>query len=89
MIQITDTIQFDESKLLSKQTSEFQRWYNENVNPLINDKTPIDSFDEFKRPQSYAIVVGELLVDVWPQYIFPDSSNWSCSDFEILIQSNI
>jgi len=47
-MNITDTIMFDESKLLSEQTPEFQAWYNENVNVLINDKLVTDLMDEYK-----------------------------------------
>ena len=79
-MKINDNIEFDENQTLSKQTPEFQSWYNQNVNVLINDKLVSDSFDEFKRPQAYTIIVGEFTIQVVPQYIYRDQSNWACSD---------
>ena len=79
-MKITETIDFDENQNLSKQSTEFQAWYNQNVNVLINDKLIPDSFDEFKRPQAYTIIVGEFTIQVVPQYIYRDQSNWACSD---------
>jgi len=86
-MQITDTIQFDESKLLSEQTTEFQEWYNENVNVLINDKLAPDSLDNFKRPFSYTITVKSFTIVICPNYIFRDQSNWACSDFYLSIKT--
>ena len=87
MIKINDTIEFDESKLLSEQTKEFQEWYNENVNGLINDTLVPDSLDEFKRPMSYIVQVDTFTVTIFPNYIYHDQSNWSCSDFYVTIKS--
>jgi len=66
---------------------EFQTWYNDNVNVLINDTLVPDSLDIFKRPQSYTVVVEKLTIQVVPQYIYRDQSNWACSDFYLTIKS--
>ena len=86
-MNITDTIQFDESKLLSEQTPEFQAWYNENVNVLINDKLAPDSLDKFKRPFTYTVYVDNFTFVICPNYIYKDQSNWACSDFQITIKT--
>jgi len=87
MIQITDTIEFDESKLLSEQTQEFQMWYNKNVSILINDTIVPDSLSEFKRPLSYTVTVGIFTIKIYPKYIHKEQSNWSCSDFKLEIKN--
>jgi len=87
MIKINDTVEFDESKLLSEQTQEFQAWYNENVNGLINDKLVPNSLDEYKRPKSYTVTVFSFTITIDPIYIYPDQSNWSCSDFRLTIKN--
>jgi len=84
-MKINDTVEFDESKNLSEQTPEFQAWYNENVNVLINDKLIPNSLDRFNRPQSYTVVVTDFTIQVVPQYIYRDQSNWSCSDFKLTV----
>jgi len=86
-MNITDTIMFDESKLLSEQTPEFQAWYNENVNVLINDKLVPDLMDEYKRPKSYTVVVDSFSVTILPLYIYPDQSNWACSNFQLIFKT--
>jgi len=86
-MNITDTIMFDESKLLSEQTPEFQAWYNENVNVLINDKLVPDLMDEYKRPKSYTVVVDSFSVTILPLYIYPDQSNWACSNFKLIFKT--
>ncbi len=49
MIQITDTVQF-ENGLLSEQTDEFKQWYGENVASQITDLLPIEARDKYNRP---------------------------------------
>ena len=85
-MKINDNIEFDENQTLSKQTPEFQSWYNQNVNILINDKLVPDYLDRFNRPQSYTVVVGEFTIQVQPEYIYRDQSNWACSDFYLKIK---
>jgi len=87
MIQINPTIYFDESKLLSKQTPEFQAWYNENVNPLINDTLKPDILDEYKRPKSYTVTVDVFSVTIYLLYINQSSSDWRCRDFQLTIKT--
>jgi len=84
-MNITETIQFDESKMLSEQSPEFQQWYNEKVNALVNDKLIPDLLDEYKRPKSYTVKVDSFIVNILPIYIYPDKSNWACSDFDLII----
>jgi len=86
-MKINNTIDFDESQTLSKQSTEFQEWYNQNVNALINDKLFPDSLDRFNRPQSYTVIVNELTIQIFPQYIYSDQSNWACSDFQLTIKT--
>ena len=86
-MNITNTIQFNESKMLSEQSQEFQTWYNKNVNVLINDKLIPDSLDRFKRPFSYTVKVESFTIVIFPQYIYCDQSNWACSDFFITIKT--
>ena len=88
MIQITDTIEFDETKLLSMQSSDFKEWYNKNVNILINDKLVPNSLDTFKRPISYTVIFDKFTITIYPQYIYSDQSNWACSDLQIKIIIN-
>jgi len=85
-MKINDIVEFDENQNLSKQTTEFQAWYNQNVNILINDKLVPDYLDRFNRPQSYTVVVGEFTIQVQPEYIYRDQSNWACSDFYLKIK---
>ena len=87
MIQINDTVQFEESKNLSKQTPEFKTWYNQNVIVLINDKLVPDILDEYKRPKSYTVKVETFSITIYPLYIYNDQSNWVCSDFQLTIKS--
>ena len=87
MIQITETVQFDESKNLSQQTPEFKNWYNQNVNVLINDKLVPDILDEYNRPKSYTVQVDAFTITIYPLYIYQDQSNWACSDFQLTIKS--
>jgi len=86
-MKITETIDFEENVFLSKQTTEFQEWYNDNVNVLINDTLAPDLFDIFKRPMSYTVTVGTFTITIEPKYIYSDQSNWACSDFNITIKS--
>jgi hypothetical protein len=86
MIQITDTVQFDASKPLSSQTTAFQNWYNSNVSNQINAKLKADSLDAYQRPVSYTVTTGQLTVTVSPVYIYQDSSNWACSNFNLTIK---
>jgi len=86
-MNITSKIKFDESKNLSGQTTEFKVWYNDNVNVLINDKFVPDMLDEFKRPKSYTVKVGTFTITILPIYIYPDQSNWACSDFQLTIKT--
>ena len=86
-MNITETIQFDESKMLSEQTKEFQQWYNDNVNVLINDKLIADSLDQFNRPFSYTVEVDTFIIVIYPQYIYRDQSNWACCDFQLTIKT--
>jgi len=88
MIQITETIEFDDSKFLSEQSSDFKVWYNKNVNILINDKLNPDSLDIFNRPISYTVTVETFNIEIYPQYIYNEQSNWACSDFKIKIKIN-
>lgn len=87
-MKILDNIEFDESKNLSKQSKEFQQWYNEKVNPLITDKLIPDRLDIYKRPLTYTVIVDSLTIVIYPQYIYKESSNWACSDFLIKININ-
>mgnify|MGYP007069468500 CR=1 FL=1 len=82
-MNITDKIQFEPTHPLSKQSDDFKAWYNENIGSKINDKTPNDGFDAYKRPISYTVIFEGFKTQITPQYIFQDSSNWSCSDFKI------
>lgn len=85
-MNITDTIQFDESLPLSQQSSDFKTWYYKNVINQITDKTIPDLLDDFNRPVSFTVNVDNFIVTIFWLYIFQDQSNWSCSDFNILIK---
>jgi len=86
-MKIADNIDFDESKNLSEQTKEFQSWYNENVNTLINDTLKPDFLDEYKRPKSYTVTVDSFSITIYPLYIYQDQSNWACRDFQLTIKN--
>lgn len=86
-MKITENIEFEESKNLSEQSKEFQAWYNEKVNPLINDQLKPDLFDEYNRPKSYTVTVDSLYITIYPLYIYPDQSNWACRDFQLTIKT--
>ena len=84
MIQITETISFDETKTIQEQSPEFQQWFSDNC--PINDKTPVAACDEYDRPYLYEFLIdGKLNISVSPNYIFPDSSNWGISGYTISI----
>ena len=83
MIQITETVSFDETKPIQQQSAEFQQWFAEHC--PINDKTPIAAYDEYDRPGKYVFFVETLTVNVEPKYINPDRSNWAISGYNITI----
>jgi len=84
LIKITDNIEFNPELNLSGQSPEFKEWFNL-VNQQITDKTVPDSLDEYDRPVSFTIQVGNLVVKVFWLYIFQEKSSWACSDFKIEI----
>jgi len=60
MIQITDTVEFDETKDLESQSPEFLTWFNKEIAPKItfsDGKHGIPqtcaTFDEFGRPSTW------------------------------------
>jgi hypothetical protein len=83
MVEITDKVSFDETKPIQQQSTEFQQWFTDNC--PINDKTPISAYDEYNRPGKYVFTVDNLKVNVEPNYINPDRSNWAISGYNISI----
>jgi len=88
MIQLTDTVVYDEKKSFQEQTPEFMEWFLKNC--PINDKTPITDYEEYGRPNRYDFSVdgtlnGTVHVTVLPRYIFPDGHNWAISGYTISI----
>lgn len=83
MKQITDTIFFDETKTIQEQTSEFQQWFFTNCN--ITDITLIDSYDNYNRPNKYHFNINNLTINVIPNYINDDITNWAISGYTIEI----
>ncbi|MDR3706645.1 MAG: hypothetical protein P4L28_12160 [Paludibacteraceae bacterium] len=87
MTQITDTIQFDESKeLLSGQSSEFQTWFNENVNAQITDRLQPVETDEYSRPKTYNVEANSITFLVSPNYLYAGSASWANSGLTIKIK---
>ena len=90
MIQITETIQFNDSEpLLSKQSQEFSQWYHENFHSKILEPLNPISHDDLGRPNKF-----ENKFDGWKcttEFIFihKDISNWACSDFGITIEKGV
>lgn len=87
MRNLTDTIQFDESKNLSEQSPEFQAWFNEFVNPQINDRLQPDLLDQYKRPVSYTVHVDGYTITVFNLYINADQTNYACRDFQLILKT--
>ena len=83
MIQLSDTVSFDETKPIQQQSSEFQKWFFENC--PINDKTPASDYEDYGQPSKYVFTVGSFTVTVQPNYIYPDKSNWAISGYNISI----
>jgi hypothetical protein len=87
MIQITDTIQLDENiELLSGQSSEFQTWFNENVNSQITDQLQPLELDVYNRPKTYKVEANAITFLVSPNYLYTGSSSWANSGLTIKIQ---
>lgn len=86
-MNINDTVEFDESKNLSEQTTKFQTWYNENVNTLISDTLVPDLLDQWNRPMSYTVKVGGFVVTIYPLYKIHEQSDWGCRDFQITLKT--
>lgn len=84
-MKITETIEFNPDVPLAEQSTEFQQWYNDNVNNQITDQLAPDALDVFDRPVSFTVMVGALSVTVYFLYQFQDSSSWACSGFNLKI----
>jgi hypothetical protein len=85
MIQLTDTVVYDEIKPFQEQTQEFQKWIMDNALSKINDQYKVIDFDQYNRPHSYSFEADEHIIIVYPQYIYEDAHNWAISgnNFEI------
>ena len=87
-MNIAENIEFDETKLLSEQSKEFQDWYYSNINSQITDKTIPDSLDEYDRPFSFTMKhEGFSVKTIW-LYKLDGKSDWGCKDFELTITRN-
>ncbi len=85
MITISDTIEFDETKILQQQSAEFQSWLSENCLNKINDQLKPDSLDAYDRPEQYTFSVSPFTVILKPLYQTNDRSNWALTGYNILI----
>jgi hypothetical protein len=83
-MNITDTITFDETKLIQEQSTEFQEWFFNNCK--ITSETPVDSYDEYGRPLTYVFTVTPFTVTVLINYINLEASNWANSGYTISIK---
>lgn len=90
MIQITETIQFnDEEPLLSKQSFEFSKWYHENFHSKIIEPLNPLGFDNYGRPTSFLNKYDGWNCTTEFIYIYNDKSNWACSDFRITLEKEV
>ena len=91
MIQITDTIQYDETLSFNTQSIEFLKWYNENITTkLVYNKTSVGiqpEWDESDRPIQWVILVGNIIVAIKWNYIKPETSEWAKSEDTITIKT--
>ena len=91
MIQITDTIQYDESLPFNAQSTDFLTWYNENVqSKLAYDKTSTGiqpEWDESRRPVQWVVPVSNVEVTIVWNYIKPDTSEWAKSEDTLTIKT--
>lgn len=85
MIQITDTISYDDTKPLQEQSAEFLSWVNENVLTKINDQYQVTDFDAYHRPASYVFTTDGKTATVYPLYLTEDAHNWSISGYNLII----
>jgi hypothetical protein len=86
MIQINDTVIYDETKPFQEQTQECQQWLMDNALLKINDQYKVTDFDPYERPRSYIFKADGHTIVVYPQYIFEDAHNWAISGNNIEIQ---
>jgi len=82
-MNITDTIQFDESKLLSEQSIEFQEWFAENCQPNITfadgkngSVQTCATFDQFGRPSTW--IFENITVEA---IYFTENQNYTFNKF--------
>lgn len=85
-MNIAENIEFDETKLLSEQSKEFQDWYYKNIDSQITDKTLPDSLDEYDRPLAFTIVYDSFIVETTWLYIHETKSNWARKDYSLTIK---
>jgi len=87
-MNIAENIEFDETKLLSEQSKEFQDWYYKNIDSQITDKTLPDSLDEFDRPFAFTINYDSFIVETIWLYINETKSNWARRGCLVTFKSN-
>jgi len=91
MMQITDTIQYDETLPINAQSTNFLTWYNENVqSKLAYDKTSTGiqpEWDDSRRPVQWVVTVGKIEVTIVWNYIKPNTSEWAKSEDTITVKT--
>ena len=71
--------------LLSKCSDELRSFVTEKIIPQINLNTIPDSLDEYNRPVSFTIESDGVTIKIVWIYIYQDTSNWACSDYQLFI----
>lgn len=71
--------------MLSQCSDELRAFVTEKIIPQINLNTIPDALDKYKRPVSFTLEADGVTVKVVWIYIYNDSSNWACSDYQIFI----
>ena len=71
--------------MLSQCSDALRSFVTEKIIPQINLNTTPDGLDEYNRPVSFTLEAEGITVKVVWVYIYEDSSNWACSDYQLFI----
>jgi hypothetical protein len=76
MIQINETIQFEEGVELGLQNEAFQAWFEENIRPQIDFNATCTTRDEWQRP-----ITWEFEEVVVKAIYFTENENYNFNKF--------
>lgn len=91
MIQINETISWDETKSLPEQSQETQQWYADNVESQLAYGKKASGiqpkWDKHGRPMQWVVDFAAFTVVIAWEYIREESTDWARSAETITINS--